>query len=364
MENKIKWLSLLLVAQLVAVAAVGLGRSGIAGQPAAGPLLEFSAKAVDKIAITGSDSQAVTLERVEGRWQLPSLDGLPAAPSRVDSLLSNLAGLEADTPVATSDQARQRFKVAEDLFERRISLHSGGSELATLYLGTGAGRGDSHVRPEGTDTIHVAELAAYDMPLSPEEWVDKTLLQIPEKEIEAIELADLNLVRTDADVEDFGSEENKAEQASGWMVKPAPAEGEILDQGAVKKLVSLIADLRFDGLVKKTSSVENGDQKAEALSFTVIKTNGGNVHYRLRNAESGEGFLLEVSTYPQQFRLTQWQGDNLVNAAAQQALFAGRKGKESAKTAAIEDKGGEKTEAPASTDDAPTSAEKPSGRKE
>lgn len=364
MEKKIKWLGVLPVAQLVAVAAVGLRGSGIVGQPAVGSLLEFSADTVDKIEITGSDNKTVTLGRMDDRWQLPSLEGLPAAPSKVDSLLSKLSSLEAGTPLATSDEARQRFKVAEDVFERRITLHSGDNKVPALYLGTGAGRGDSHVRPEDKDAIHIANLAAYDMPLSAEEWVDKTLLKMPEKEIEAIELADLKLVRTDADVEDSGSEESKAEQTSGWMAKPAPSEGKTLDQAAVKKLVSLIADLRIDRVGKKTSSVENTDPRAEALSFTVIKTNGDTVHYRLGKAEFEESFLLEVSTYPQQFRLSQWQGDKLVNAAAQQALFRDMKGKESAKTAAAEDKGGEKIEAAASTGDAPTSAEKPSAQKE
>ncbi len=32
----------------------------------------------------GKATTAITLERMDGRWDLPSLDGLPAAPSQVE----------------------------------------------------------------------------------------------------------------------------------------------------------------------------------------------------------------------------------------------------------------------------------------
>ncbi|MDZ7782334.1 MAG: DUF4340 domain-containing protein [Halioglobus sp.] len=120
-------------------------------------------------------------------------------------------------------KAPQRFKVAEDAYERRITLRSGDSELAALYLGTGAGRGASDVRPDESDTILVADLAAYDVSLSAEEWLDKTLLQVPEEKIEAIELADL---KSDVDSEAEGSsnEDNIAKQAVKWIVTPASEE--------------------------------------------------------------------------------------------------------------------------------------------
>lgn len=348
MEKKIKWLSVLLVAQLAAVAVVGLRGSGMGGGQAGGPLLEFPVEAVDKIDLAGSDNKTVTLARIDGRWTLPSLDGLAVASSQVDNLLTKLSTLETGAPVATSDEARQRFEVAEDAYQRRITLRSGDSELAALYLGTGAGRGASHVRPDERDAILVADLAAYNVPLSAEEWLDKTLLQVPEENIEAIEFTDLKLVQSDA--EGASIEDNNANQMTKWAVTPASEEGKDIDQAAVKKLVSLVSNLRVDGAAEKKSSADNADQKAELLSFTVVKTNGDPVRYRLTKAETGEDFLLNVSSHQHQFRLTQWQGENLINATRREALLAASKGKASSGTAWAEDTQDKKVEAVDSTD--------------
>ncbi|MDZ7782333.1 MAG: hypothetical protein U5K56_05085 [Halioglobus sp.] len=74
-------------------------------------------------------------------------------------------------------------------------------------------------------------------------------------------------------------------------------------------------------MAEEKSSADNTDQKAEQLSFTVVKASGAPVHYRLTKAESGDDFLLELSSHQHQFRLTQWQGKNLINAARRKSCL-------------------------------------------
>lgn len=213
MRTRIAALALLLAAQLALAAYLGFGRTG--APPATAALSLPAAEAVETITIAAAadepaadrnpddqpaPAEPVSLLRREGRWALAEPAGLPADAARVDSLLTKLAGLRPGLPVADSKAARRRFAVADDHYERRITLQTADGEQV-LYLGTPAGTRRTHLRTAGDEAIHLVPLALYEVPADADGWLDKTLLQLPAETIEAIDVAGLRLTRATPPIE-------------------------------------------------------------------------------------------------------------------------------------------------------------------
>lgn len=224
MSGRINLLSGLLAVQLVIIAGVFLLDTGY-GEARQGPLLDFTADAVDELRISaGAEGPTLTLSRDEDAWRLP--DGLPADADKVSDVLSKLAGLQAPWPVATSAGAIERFEVADEQHQRRLLLRAEGSTVADLYLGTSPGFQRVHARRAGDSAVYSVELANYQVPADADEWLDKTLLQ-PRGEISAV-------VRAGAWTLHAGD--------AGWLVDEIAA-----DQEAADELVRRLAQLRVTG---------------------------------------------------------------------------------------------------------------------
>src|SRR5690606_9041200 len=221
MKRTIQILAVLLVAQLLLAVALflpgtPLGRSASAG----GPLVEFDPAAIDRITIEGPEDARVALARRDGAWQVDGDTMFPADARRVEELLDRLAKLQAGDVVATSASAHERFKVADESFERRVTLASGERTVATLYGGTSPALRRLHVRAGGEDEVRIAELAAYDIPVQGKDWRDTSVLAIPEDEIAAIEVADLRIERaprSEGD-EDEGKDGDTGGAGPAWIV--------------------------------------------------------------------------------------------------------------------------------------------------
>ena len=250
-----RWLGGALVAQLAVAIGLELFDARRAEFVVPGPLLALDAGAVDTIGIGDGESQ-VTLTRDalgSSEWTVMGGDGpaLPAAAAAIDAQLDRLAGLDGGLPVATSAAAREQLEVADDDHQRRVTLGSGGDTLATVFVGTSPGFRKAHVRLDGQDAIHAAELDVFELPATLDGWLDKALLAVPEPtriagEGWAIESAE-----------------------DGWTLVEA-AEDETLDDAAVQRLVDAVTGLRVTGTVESTG-VPTGD----ATVLTVTGEGGG-----------------------------------------------------------------------------------------
>jgi hypothetical protein len=143
---------------------------------AQGSLLgELAATAIDRVTIAGEGERSVSLQRREYGWVLEP-DALPADGARMRTLLQALAG-PTGYPVATTASAQQRFDVAADGFQRRITLeHAGGSTI--VYLGSAPGFRKVHARAEGGDAVYSIDFNSFDAPATAEGWLDRTLAQV------------------------------------------------------------------------------------------------------------------------------------------------------------------------------------------
>lgn len=259
MNGRINLLSGLLAVQLVIIAGVLLLDSGY-GEARQGPLLDFTADAVDELSISaGADGRTLTLSRDEDGWRLPG--GRPADAAKISDVLNKLAALQAPWPVATSGGAIERFEVADAEHQRRLTLRAGDATVADVYLGTSPGYQQVHARRAGDSAVYSVELANYQFPADADEWLDKTLLQ-PRGEITAV-------VRAGAWTLHSGE--------AGWLVDEVAA-----DQEAAAELVRRLAQLRVIGTAEAP-----GEGAAPAASLRITDADGT---YELRlfgGAEQG-----------------------------------------------------------------------------
>ena len=143
-------------------------------------LLPLDVAAISRILVEGS-SQQVSLQRSEGQhWMLPELYDLPADQQRINAALKNVQEMKTYWPVATQGSGRERFEVAEENFQRRITLYAGEETVAAFYLGTSPGFRQSHVRLTDKDEIYVQEVNSFDWGEDARFWLDKTLLATAE----------------------------------------------------------------------------------------------------------------------------------------------------------------------------------------
>jgi len=317
MKRRIQLLAALLCTQLLL--ALGLGLSGTAFTRAAGataPLLHFDRGAIDRITLEGPDQAKVLLEKKDGNWQLPGAEGFPADAALVAQLLDRLAGLRGGDVVATSADARGRFRVGDDAFERRITLANGDKPQATLYLGTSPALRRLHARTQGSDDVHIVELAVFDVPVKAGEWEDKSLLEVPQADIAAITLDGLRIERPTAT--QTGGKPGEA-AAPAWVASSNEA-GRKLKLAAADTLAQQLAQLSFDKVLGKAAQPGYGLEQP-VLALTLTRKDGESIDYKLGKPAGKDEYTLKVSTRPEYFRLAGWTANALVHAADRATLL-------------------------------------------
>ena len=284
MRTKLLLLSLLLLLQVALAFALGVNRSSLQAFNAQLPLLKMKQTTPDRLVFEGSAKQQLVLQKQTGDWNLPDHFGARADQAKIDQLLQSLIGLKRPWPVAESADAASRFKVAADDFERRLTFLQGDKQLDRLLLGTSPGFRKVHARVAGETTIYDIPFSTYQVSLKPEDWVDKTLLQLQPEQISAIDLADCKLVK----------------QAGRLEVADLGA-GEQTDAKQVAELLDKLAHLTILDVSAKSEQLS--DEPA-ALSFTLHLSDGSQRSYRFISTAEGADQQLLVTDQPTLFKVS------------------------------------------------------------
>lgn len=279
-------LSGLLVLQLLVALGINSGGSDYSAAGDDQPLVEVDPGAVDKISIEDGKDK-VELARLEGHWQVAGLD-FPADSDSVSKLLNSLSSLEKGWPVATSDDAAERFKVTKDSFERRIVLSQGDKSLVELYIGTSPTYRKVHARLAGDKNIRSVEFNTFDATARTDEWIDKTILNRDIADITRAELPGITLVRRDDKIVVDGlndAQETNAEKAESLLKKVANL-----------KIQSVLSKDDEDAKVlekpEKTFKLQLKDGKEISYAFSQPKDKH---YYVLKSSE--QPFYFKVGTY-------------------------------------------------------------------
>lgn len=296
-------LAALLVAQLLAAIGLALGgRAELSPTALDSPLLGFEPAAVTVIRIVGGDGAAVTLARGDRDWSIAELGDFPADGAKIDSLLDKLAGLKRPLPVGTSAESLKRHKVADDAFERRLTLESGEQGVATLILGDSPGFRRLFARPAGDPVVYDLDLALFDVADRADDWLARDKLRIGRESIERVAASDWVLVKGE----------------DGWRLQGSE---QVPDQGAVDDLLSRIGNLSYRGVLGVEDPPEY-DQAAPTLDLEIGLAGGEHRHYRISQIKDGQDFVLKASDGPWYFRLSDYDLDGLKDITRAKLLGA------------------------------------------
>ncbi len=286
-------LGALLALQLLLALTLDLEGGDMAPAGSQGPLLVFQPDQVTAIRVQASAGESVLVKKTEGGWVIPSLGDLPAAGHRVTGLLAKLHGLQKGLPVATSEEALKRFKVADEGFERKLTLERGDEPPVFLYLGDSPGFRRLFVRAGGDQVVYDAELGLFDAPDKADNWSDRSLLHLDAEKVEKLTVSGLTLERKDA----------------GWRLAGL-AKGQEQDQGAVDDAVRALTDIDFVGVLagEKQPAVS---KDASPVEIEATLVGGKNVRYEISKLAKGSDSLLTVSNRPQRFTLSQYMAEEL-----------------------------------------------------
>ncbi len=292
-------LAALLAVQSIAALSLGWG-SGAALVPATAdtPLLAFDPKTVSVVRIDGKGDTGetkVSLARGAQGWVLADLGDFPAEGTKVDELLKKLADLKRPMPVATSEESLKRHKVADDGYERRVTLESGGKPIATLLLGDSPGPRRQLARPAGDPAVYDLNLALYDVGNRPDDWLAKDQLQLDQETIEGIAAKDWEL----------------AKGKDGWRFVGADA-GQAPDSAAVINLLGRIGSLSYRGVLGTQDKPEY-NQSAPAMELKLKLKNGDTRTYRIGKPKEGQDYVLKASDRPWYFKLADFDLEGVID---------------------------------------------------
>ena len=272
--QRMRWLVGLLVLQVVLAVGLYVNDAGFRA-PQTAPLLAFDIEAIDAVRIEepgASVNGTLQLVRAGESWTLAPVDGeaegetkaadgdrnVPADGAKIDETLNKLAGLRAPWPVATSGAARERFEVADDKFQRRITLSADGRPVAALLLGTSPGFRRLHARVPDTDAVYEVDLAHFDLSTNADDWVDRAVLAASGEVVSVAREGVWRIARSD----------------DGWMLDDGAADAAgAADAGKASEMAARLANLRVLGAAALPAGepadvfVVTDDQGAHRLSL-------------------------------------------------------------------------------------------------
>lgn len=282
------------------------------------PLIAASIEDVDSIEVVGSDGE-IKMTKLGSDWFFDS--GLPVREENIDFLLDALAELQTAWPVASTPAARERFKVAEETFERKIILRQDDKELAKVFVGSSPSFRHSHIRMAEKDEIYSLVFDAYATPASVDGWLDTRLLR-PEGKIQEISNGSSGLVKVDGEwpkLEPAIDEESEAdvevaESSSNAESEEPSAAQELFNAEEFEKALE---DLVVIGVAENLSVFDQPDEEraegvdaddssassdtAQKFSFTV-KSNEGEYKYELMKKESD--YFIRSGQFDQVFKVS------------------------------------------------------------
>jgi hypothetical protein len=319
MRRWIPVLAVVLGIQLAAAVLLGLRHDRLAPQSPDAPLVSVDLGTVDRLTLDGPVSPdaakpstaKVELVKRDRGWVLPGYFDAPADATKVKNLLHDLTNARRGLPIATSDEALARFKVAADQYERRVVASANGKTLATVYVGSSPGLRRSDARTAGDRAVYAVALATYDLPTESDKWLDARVLDKETKDVTQIALAPagksaLTLRRDDGEGKD------------AWKLAEVPPDKRVDSKNAAA-LASVVAGVRIDAVLGTQAQPQWRQDKPE-LGLTLTGKDGKTVNWVLSKPEKADYYVLKSSGEPWYFRVEAWNARPVLEAAAEDKL--------------------------------------------
>ena len=198
---------------------------------------------------SGDDGERLTLKRQGTGWVVAEAFDYSADGEKVEQALRDLSGLEIAHTVSSTEHHHRSLKVADDAYERRVTLKLEDGDQVGVLIGTSGRGGSVHARVFGeTDVQSVRDYSPWRMTTSPTSWIDKTFFEVDAARVLALE------VRT--------AEQQFAVDREGdvWTLRDAgPA-----DPRKVEDLVGALDEIVLSGVESRRGDAKLGEHVATA----------------------------------------------------------------------------------------------------
>ncbi len=300
-----KWIFLLcgvLVAQLVFAVIVYVSGEEYGAFEADEKLLVFDVAAVDRIQIEDGSNSVVLIKQVE-KWVLPEQDDFSADQHNVLQLLDNLAAMKRGWPVATTHSASRRFKVAEDEFERKLTLLANNETLGQLVIGNSPGLRKVHVRNADDDEVFAVAFNTWEAGANLDDWIDKNILAFSAEDLLQIEMSDIVLQREDGELRlaDLAGEEE-------------------INRQEIQILVNSLSGLRVDTLLDEGDKPENLSDEAD-FAFKVTLDPDQTLTYHFFKLNEEPYYLLKRSDLDDYFKIAEFHVNAIKETARDKLIL-------------------------------------------
>ncbi|HCP14242.1 MAG TPA: hypothetical protein DIT32_00390 [Peptococcaceae bacterium] len=290
-----KWLyagSALLILQFILVVVFNVTSQDFAAFTPEEKLLGFDPHAVDGISVSGEGAQKVVLAKVNGKWQLPDKLKAPADEKKVSEILKKLSALKQGLAVATTRSAAKRFKVSDENFVRHVVLSSGEETVADFFLGTTPSFKKIHARVHDRNEIVSVDLSAYELEITANGWLDRSVLKIEKEKIESLKIGDMALEK----------------QNGAWRLADL-ADSEEMNAPEVDKLLDKASDLTIEDVLDPSGNEELLKNDPELfISFALA---GKERSYSFYKPEKENHYILKSSDHDFLFKIGGWQVDEM-----------------------------------------------------
>ncbi|UHD16171.1 DUF4340 domain-containing protein [Thiocapsa bogorovii] len=286
----------LLVLQILLALGLNLG-GGRALAPSAVdvPLLGMTPDQVQSLRIENGDgTESVTLVRRDGTWVDADLDELPVQSAKVEQLLKELAALKRPLPIATSEAARERFKVADDAFERRLTLDGKTGPIAGLLIGDSPGFRRVFSRLPGEPAVYELRLALSDVSARRDDWIEVGLLRLEGEQINRIATRDWILSKDETGVWGLAGDDRP------------------LNEETVSALVLRLANLGYRGVLGVVDDPAY-NQQDPLFELEIGLADGSKRHYRVSQAKDSQDYVLKDADRPWFFKLSEFDLGELLD---------------------------------------------------
>ncbi|MFB1486213.1 MULTISPECIES: DUF4340 domain-containing protein [unclassified Thiocapsa] len=295
----------LLVLQILLALGLNLG-SGRALAPSAvdTPLLGMMSDQVQSLHIEiGDGTESVTLVRRGDTWRIADLADVPVQSAKVEQFLGELAALKRTLPIATSEEARERFRVADDAFERRLTLESETGPIGGLLIGDSPGFRRVFARLPGEPGVHELRLALSDVSARRDDWIEVGLLRLEGEQINRIATRDWILSKDETDV---------------WTLADS---NRPVDEETISALMLRIANLGYRGVLGITDDPAY-NQQDPLIELEIGLTDGSTRHYRISRSKDSEDYVLKDRERPWYFKLSEFDLGELLDIESADLLAA------------------------------------------
>ena len=252
------------------------------------PWLTVNFDRLEKMVIESGERSLITLQRQGDSWILPDHLGFPIDQTSLQNLTDKLSNLQVGWPIATTEQAANRFHLNSEKFERKISLYQSGQLVDSFYIGTSPGFRKVHVRKDGENNIYSVELNAHDASIKVTDWFDYDQLKVNTDEIEHIEVLGMTYTLLDG----------------AWRSESL-FEDEVINEQGLKDWLSELATIRFQQVLSSNPS------KGESNLVTTVKTSDKDIEFKLVGSANNQ-HILKRSDFPYYFALSLEQAKSLM----------------------------------------------------